>query len=140
MQSIAIKETANSKGFTFIEVMISLAILSIGILAVISMQVSSSKGVRNAGEASEAISLATLELERLMSLSYADLTNTGITPADATVTVGTGNKFSIRQQVSAGTVANTTSIIITASWNLVQAGIPTTRTIELTSIKPNLNI
>ena len=58
------------KGFTLIEVLIVLAIFSIGILAVAAMQVTSTKGNASARRITEATALAENQIENLMQLSY----------------------------------------------------------------------
>jgi type IV pilus assembly protein PilV len=54
------------KGLTLIEVLIALAIFSIGILAVASMEVSARFQSRNSSEITEATSLASNQMEELM--------------------------------------------------------------------------
>jgi type IV pilus assembly protein PilV len=58
------------KGFTLIEVLIVLAIFSIGILAVAAMQMTSTKGNASARRITEATALAENQLENLMQVSY----------------------------------------------------------------------
>ena len=58
------------KGFTLIEVLIGMAIFSIGILAVAALQVSSTKGNSSARRITEATALAESQIEALMQLSY----------------------------------------------------------------------
>jgi type II secretion system protein I len=58
------------KGFTLIEVLIVMAIFSIGILAVASMQMTSTKGNASARRMTEATALAENQIENLMQVSY----------------------------------------------------------------------
>ena len=58
------------KGFTLIEVLIVLAIFSIGILAVAAMQMTSTKGNASARRITEAVALAENRIERLLELPY----------------------------------------------------------------------
>lgn len=58
------------KGFTLIEVLIVMAIFSIGILAVATMQVTATKGNASARRITEATALAETLIENLMQLSY----------------------------------------------------------------------
>ena len=67
----------DSSGFTLIEVLIVMAIFSIGILAVIAMQVTTTKGNASARRITEATALAENQIENLMQLSYADLDPAG---------------------------------------------------------------
>ena len=54
------------KGFTLIETLIALAIFSIGILAVASLQVSASLQSRNSSEITEASAIASNRMEELI--------------------------------------------------------------------------
>ncbi|MFH1154340.1 MAG: prepilin-type N-terminal cleavage/methylation domain-containing protein [Pseudomonadota bacterium] len=82
MKNIATKKRAwilrplrcnsRSSGFTLIEVMIGLAIFSIGILGLTKMQISSIKGNDTAREFTEGATGATDRIEALMSLSFDD--------------------------------------------------------------------
>lgn len=63
---------SNEKGFTLLEIIVAISILTFGILAVASMQVSSMRGNSFAGSVTEATALAGDRLERLIALSYDD--------------------------------------------------------------------
>jgi type IV pilus assembly protein PilV len=58
------------KGFTILEVLIAISVLSIGILAVASMQVSAMWGNNFAARQTEATTIALDRTEKLLSLSY----------------------------------------------------------------------
>jgi len=58
------------KGFTIVEVLIAVSVLTIGILAVCSMQVSATWGNTFAGRQTEGSTIALDRLEKLMALSY----------------------------------------------------------------------
>lgn len=60
-----------SQGFTLIEVLIALAIFSIGILGVAAMQTSSTRGNTAAGKVTSNVTWATDRIEELMALPYA---------------------------------------------------------------------
>ena len=60
----------DNKGFTLIEVLITLAIFSIGILAVAAMQMTSTKGNASSRRITEATALAETQIERLIQLPY----------------------------------------------------------------------
>ena len=70
-------------GFTLIEIMIAIAIFSIGILATMALQTGSSRGNTKARHLTSAATCATDRLERLIHLPYthADLTAGLHTPA-----------------------------------------------------------
>jgi len=60
----------NSNGFTLIEIVVALAIFSIGILAIASIQVSATTGNARSRFGTEAATLAQDQVERLMLLDY----------------------------------------------------------------------
>lgn len=64
------KMQIDNKGFTLIEVLITLAIFSIGILAVAAMQMTSTKGNASSRRITEATALAETQIERLIQLPY----------------------------------------------------------------------
>ncbi len=59
-----------NNGFTLVEVLISLFIFAVGVLAVASMQISSYAGNDRANIGSEATTIASDKLEELLSLNY----------------------------------------------------------------------
>jgi len=64
------KKQMDNKGFTLIEVLITMAILSIGILAVAAMQITSTKVNSSSRRITEATALAETQIERLIQLPY----------------------------------------------------------------------
>ena len=60
----------DDRGFTFIEVLIVIAIFSIGVLAVASMQVTAIHANASARMSGEATALAANQIETLMALDY----------------------------------------------------------------------
>ena len=65
--------TANTDGFTLIEVLIAMAIFLIGFLAVGAMQISAVNSNANARMRTEATMIAAQHAERLLALDFADL-------------------------------------------------------------------
>jgi len=74
-----------SQGFTFIEVLIALAIFSIGILGVAAMQTSSTRGNSAAGGVTSNVTWATDRVEKLMALPYA---HANLLPGNYSVAAG----------------------------------------------------
>jgi prepilin-type N-terminal cleavage/methylation domain-containing protein len=76
--SFKIKKRRNEKGFTLLEVIVSISVLTIGLLAVTSMQGSNITRNKFAGGVTEATSWASDQIEKLMILPYdhADLVDT----------------------------------------------------------------
>jgi prepilin-type N-terminal cleavage/methylation domain-containing protein len=71
-QHAIINNTLESqKGFSLIELMIAIAIFSIGLLAVATMQVSAISGNAGARQITDALIMAEDQLENLMALPYA---------------------------------------------------------------------
>jgi type IV pilus assembly protein PilV len=67
-----LKVQGNEKGFTLLEVIIGISVLTFGLLAVASMQVSSIQGNAAAIEVTEAATWAEDQIEKLMALPYDD--------------------------------------------------------------------
>jgi len=67
-----IPEESNRQGFTLIEVLMAMAIFSIGILAVGAMQLSSTNSNTGARIQTEAYTWAVDQIERLAALDYDD--------------------------------------------------------------------
>jgi prepilin-type N-terminal cleavage/methylation domain-containing protein len=74
-----------SKGFTLIEVLIGLAIFSIGILGVAAMQISATNGNSSAGRVTSNITWAFDRVEELMALPY---THAALSAGNHSVTAG----------------------------------------------------
>jgi type IV pilus modification protein PilV len=66
---------ADTGGFTLIEVIIALAILTIGILSVNAMQTMSIRGNKTASDITKASTLATDRIERLINMPYDDVSD-----------------------------------------------------------------
>ena len=70
LSTTIIKKGHNEKGFTLLEVIVAISILTIGLLAVASMQVSAIRGNASAYGITEATSWASDQVEKLMVLPY----------------------------------------------------------------------
>jgi len=62
----------NDKGYTLIETMIAIGVFTIGFLAIASLQIAASKDNRTGSEYTEATTIATDRMERLMTMPYDD--------------------------------------------------------------------
>jgi type IV pilus assembly protein PilV len=71
-QTAKMTHRIDDRGFTFVELLIVIAIFSIGILAVASMQVTSINANSSARMSGEATALAANQLEALMAAGYTD--------------------------------------------------------------------
>jgi len=71
-QTVKMTHPIDNRGFTFVELLIVIAIFSIGILAVASMQVTSINANSSARMSGEATTLAANQLEALIAAGYDD--------------------------------------------------------------------
>ena len=78
------KRLKNGQGFTLVEVMIALGILSFGVLAVASMQSSSLLGTARSNSVTSATTIAMDRIERLMALPFDTLTALSPSSGDET--------------------------------------------------------
>ncbi|MBW1912337.1 MAG: prepilin-type N-terminal cleavage/methylation domain-containing protein [Deltaproteobacteria bacterium] len=72
----------NETGFTILEVIVAISILSIGLLAVASMQVSSIRGNSLASGVTEGTSWGTDRMEKIISMAYIDYDGTNLQDVD----------------------------------------------------------
>ena len=118
MQSNKQKIQMDIKGFTLIEVLIVMAIFSIGILAVAAMQMTSTKGNASARRMTEATALAENQIENLMQLSYdhADL-NPATNPHESTQGPYTMNWNATEVDLDADGTNDSKTVDVTVNWN-----------------------
>lgn len=130
----------NNQGYSMIEAMAAIGIMSIAILGIISMQTSSGNSVRQSGDSTIAISLGTARLERLMSYSYSDLFNGTINTTPASELQGPADRFTVEWAAVVDTpVTNTARITVDVTW-LPQTGGTGRQTITLTAVKADMNL
>ena len=116
-----IKGMNRSNGFTLIEVLVAMAIFSIGILAVASMQLAGTKSSSSARFSTEAAILAQSQMESLLALEY--------NPAAPHTDFAAGfhgpfanSKYEVEWNVEVGTLnaialpADCLGIIVTVRW------------------------
>ena len=120
-------------GFTLLEVVIAISVLTVGLLAVATMQTAAIRGNDNAYRVTESTTWAQDRLEAL----------TGIPYADAALSIGTGKAdplsptpagYTITYDVAAGPIGNTK--LITVNVTRTDRGVTTTR--RLSCVKGNL--
>lgn len=103
---VEIKGMNGSKGFTLIEVLVAMAIFSIGILAVASMQLAGTKGSSSARLSTEAAVLAQDQMESLIALEYDPIAPVqGFDPAlNGTRAVTYSNRYTVDWTVAQNTL------------------------------------
>jgi prepilin-type N-terminal cleavage/methylation domain-containing protein len=110
------RKIKSERGFTLVEVMIALGILSFGVLAVASMQSSALLGTSRSNSVTVATNIATDRMERLMAIPYDNLAvlgsgnNTYFTGAPA-LPLNMKNQ-DITWNVTPGSVASTLRITV----------------------------
>jgi len=72
MENKRARKLKEEKGFSLLEVLVAISVLSIGILAVASMQIGAIQGNSFAGHVTEGTTWAQDKLEELMALPYED--------------------------------------------------------------------
>ncbi len=98
---INIKQHKTSAGFTLIEVLISITVFAIGILAVITMQTTGVSGNARAQNISEATNLAADQVESLLNTAYTAIVDGGGTNA---------GQAGLNDGMTAGTVADGSAV------------------------------
>ncbi len=126
-------ERDSEAGFTLLEVIAAVSILTVGLLAVASMQTAAIQGNDRAYRVTEGATWAQNRIETLMALPYDDpLLDNGTGRADPTPP--TPNGYSITYNVGDGPVENTKLITVFATRQDRGA----TKIRRLISIKNNL--
>lgn len=81
------------KGFQLIEIVIGAGILAVSLGAVISISVTSSRGMRRSGDLLVAISLAQLTMDKVLSKPFFKIQPCGWKPFHDDKTIGPGEEF-----------------------------------------------
>ena len=123
-----IKKLRNDKGYTLIEILIAIAILSVGLLAIATMQISSIRVNDTARRMTRRATMAQDRLEYLMSLGYTNAVLTSGGHTDGSAPSG----YTISWTVSTGgTLPPLTKLIRV---NVTERG----KTTTMSNIKPRL--
>ena len=119
MQKIPEKQDTKAAGFTLLEVVIALLILSVGILAIASLQVSSINGAATARFSTEAGIYAQEQLENMIGMDF-DPEN-GIIPPELTVGAHVLTDF----------VGNPDTSPYTVAWNVIGPDVPVSNAVTI---------
>ena len=128
-----VRKLEREKGFTLLEVLFAIVILTFGLLAVASMQGAAIRGNSSASGLTQGTTWAQDRLEKLMALSYthADLDPAGNPHEEANPPAG----YTIKWNITADNpVTDTKRIAVTVTWQ--DKGV--TKTTQLTCVKPQL--
>ncbi|MDH3898459.1 MAG: prepilin-type N-terminal cleavage/methylation domain-containing protein [Deltaproteobacteria bacterium] len=119
----------NQTGFTLLEILIALAIFAFGVLAVASMQMQGIRANNSSDTLTEATTLASDRMEKLMALNYGDPDlDLG---AHAPVTI---SHHTISWNIVAGPLADTKRVSISVTWS--ERG--SQRNVQMQFLKANL--
>jgi type IV pilus assembly protein PilV len=106
----------NDKGFTLLEVVFAVSILTVGILAVASMQVTSIRGNSYAWSTTEASAVAMGQIETLIDLPYNDEALEELAVGEKHGPVANG-RYNIEWTVKDDDlIARTKTVRLTVSW------------------------
>ncbi len=98
-------------GFTLVESMLALAIMSVGLLALAGLQITALRGNALSRSMTTAVSIAEQRLEQLKNTPYSDI------QAEAATQVTASNLHFTRQvTVTNGPLPNTKSVSVLVSW------------------------
>ena len=110
---MTVKRTKNEGGFTLVELLIAVSILSAGLLALGSMQVSAISGSAYSANVTEGSTLAADRLEKLLALPYTHADLSSGAHADPNPPTGRTVRWNI---VDNAPLANTKTITLTVQW------------------------
>ena len=109
-----IQGSENENGVTIIEILMAIAIVAVGILAVVAMQTASARGNATSSDSTGALILAVDQMEQLMDQAWS---SAALDPANNTQQVPSG-QYTIEWDVTNGGVFNDTKTIdMTVRWS-----------------------
>lgn len=108
------RQHRKDEGFTLLEILISLAIFSIGIIAVAGMQATSIDGNNLAGKYTQGANLGISEIEKIIATAYDDATLNNGTAGTVTQGIYTVN-WTVTDAVPISSVKNINMIV---TWNI----------------------
>ncbi len=101
------------EGFTLIEIMVALVVMSIGLTALAAVQISAIRGNAFSKRMTTAVSIADEKLEQIKSMPYVDIvseSSTQITQSDMNFT----RQVTVTNNIP---LANTKTINVTVNWS-----------------------
>ena len=129
----------SSKGFTFLEIVAALAVLAIGILAVITLFPVGIENSKRASERTRAALLAYQQLQRYRLLGYAYVTGSlaATQGQDQVFTMGDAyfvNRITVSPYSGATAGTNIREVTVTASWPSTQSNVAKRRQLTMSTL------
>jgi type IV pilus assembly protein PilV len=87
----ALKKPMNKNGFTLLEFIMAMSILTVGILGIATMQINSIRGNNYAGRVSQSNTWASDKIEKLVSIAYDDFNHADLADTDGDGDAGLGH-------------------------------------------------
>jgi type IV pilus assembly protein PilV len=100
------------EGFTLIEIMIALVVMSIGLTALAAVQISAIRGNAFSKRMTTAMSIADGKMEQIKNGSYASIIS-----ESATQVTQSNMNFTRQVTITNGPLANTRTVNVTVSWS-----------------------
>ncbi len=122
---------ADNSGVSFIDLMMALVILTIGVLALADLQIVSSKGNASSKSTNAAITVAETKLEAIKNSLYGNIVAEAATPV--TVPINSTNQITFTRQVAVtdnSPVPNSKTVKVIVTWS-DQAG---THTVPMATV------
>lgn len=113
------RRSKKSKGFSLIEVLIALVILSISLLALAGLMVTTTRTNSFGGHLTEAVTFAQQRLEQFRVAPYSTIVNSSVNPGDPVIQTGvpSGIAYTINWVVVPNATDCLRRITITVNWN-----------------------
>jgi type IV pilus assembly protein PilV len=114
-----LRRLAKSKGFSLIEVLIALVILSISLLALAGLMVTTTRTNSFGGHLTEAVTFAQQRLEQFRVAPYNSIVNSSVNPGDPVIQTGvpSGINYTINWVVVPNVGDTLRRVTITVTWN-----------------------
>ncbi len=110
------KFSLKSNGFTLIEILISIVILSVSLLALAALMATTTQNTSSGGHITEAATYAQDQLEQLRETSWASIANNWVDPSGAATRTGPSG-ITYTRTLNVVTSGSLKTITITVTWN-----------------------
>lgn len=124
----------NNSGFSLVEVMVTMVILSIGFLGLAAMTISTITSLTFSKEMTTATLLSQDKIEEIKNTDYADVTSANY-PEEGYHTIPDHPEFRRVVAIATGALANTKNVTVTTSWQDKESG--SSHTVSIQTIISN---